>query len=107
MRIYYKESKEIACPYCGDRSVLPGYNSFASKHKDLLQEWDYVNNYALVDPDQIGDSDRTQVWMICRDDPTHKYETSVADRLMFQERGRNPCPYCKGRMRKRKHFVQK
>lgn len=94
------------CPICGNRQVQPGVNSFAAKHKDLLAEWDYVSNYVIADPDHISDKSNIKVWFRCMKDPTHEnYDMSVATRVLFKERGHNPCPTCKGRRRKKKHFV--
>jgi len=98
-------SGEATCPYCDGRKVLPGFNSFAVKHEDLLIEWDYLCNYLFADPDQVGDNSSTSVWWSCPRDETHKYIMSPASRLMFQKRRKEPCPYCKGRRRKKRHFV--
>ena len=96
---------EANCPYCNDRQVLPGFNSFAVRHDDLLQEWDVVNNYLIADTDQIGDRCQTSVWRICSKDPTHEYMMPPARRLLFQKRHRESCLYCKGLRRKKRHFV--
>jgi uncharacterized Zn-finger protein len=93
------------CPYCADKKVLPGLNSFQVRHSDLLGEWDYVNNYAIADPDAIGDKNITPVWWICTNDHSHHYPMSVKDKLTYQKRNRESCPYCKGRRRKKRHFV--
>ena len=93
------------CPYCADRLVLPGLNSFQARHPDLMEEWDYVNNYAIADPDTIGEKNNTQVWWICTNNHSHHYPMSVKDKLTYQKRHREPCPYCKGRRRKKRHFV--
>ena len=92
------------CPYCNGTKVLPGFNSFAAKHSDLLPEWDYVANYLLDNPDTISERSTRKYWWYCSIDPTHKYCMSPKDRLMFQKRQRNPCLYCKGRRRKKGHF---
>ena len=104
-RVDYKLAGKTACPYCDDRQVLPGFNSFAARHEDLLSEWDYVNNYALADPDKISPNSKLEVWFICKNNPTHRYPTTVENRINNKIRGREPCPYCKGRMRKRTHFM--
>lgn len=96
---------EKACPYCADRMVLPGFNSFAARHEDLLKEWDYINNYLLADPDQISENCSLPVWWECVNDSRHKYYISPARRLEFQKRHREPCTYCKGLRRKKRHFV--
>lgn len=88
--------REVTCPYCNDRQVLPGFNSFAVRHEKLLQEWDMVNNYLIADHDQIGDRCQTPVWWVCAKDPTHEYMIPPARKLLFQKRHRESCPYCKG-----------
>lgn len=96
---------EVECPYCNDRKVLAGFNSFAAKHKDLLTEWDYVSNYILADPDQILDSCVLPVWWTCSENPEHEYTMPPAKRILFQKRRKKSCPYCKGRRRKKRHFI--
>lgn len=98
-------SRKAECPYCTEKRVLPGANSFQARHSDLLEEWDYVNNYAIVDPDTIGDNNNTPVWWICTNNNSHHYPMSVKDKLTFQKRHKDSCPYCKGRRRKKRHFV--
>ena len=102
---YYEEEKE-ACPYCNNRAVWPGFNSFATNHPELLTEWEYVNNYALADPDKISDDDDTPVWWCCPD-CGQRYTMSTRKRIELQERGRKSCPFCKGKPRKRIHFHKK
>ena len=98
-------TEEVDCPYCNDRKPLAGFNSFAAKHKDLLTEWDYINNYVLVDPEQILDSCITPVWWTCSENPEHEYTMSPAKRILFQKRRKKTCPYCKGLRRKKRHFI--
>ncbi len=93
------------CPYCTDRRVRPGFNSFKVRHKDLMEEWDSLSNYLLADPDQIGDSCSIPVWWNCPNNKEHHYLMSPKQRLLFQKRQQEPCPYCKGRRRKKHHFV--
>ena len=106
-------SGEADCPYCNDRIIIPGFNSFAAKHPDLLKEWDYINNYLILDPDTVSDSNSTPVWWICQNKTetknqkiiTHYYPTSIKSRLIFQKRHREPCPYCRGLRVKKRYFV--
>lgn len=93
------------CPYCNDRQVLLGFNSFKARHKDLMDEWDDLSNYLLADPDQIGDSCIIPVWWNCPHDQEHHYMMSPKQRLLFQKRQQEPCLYCKGRRRKKHHFI--
>ena len=93
-------SGEMECPYCDLRR-----NSFARKHTDLLLEWDFVNNYVLAYPDQILESCDIPVWWTCSENPEHEYTMSPAKRILFQKRRKKSCPYCKGRRRKKRHFI--
>lgn len=105
-RVYQAAAGKTSCPYCSDKFVLPGFNSFAVKHPDLLEEWDYTNNYILADPDTISEHCRIRVWFRCRKHPSHdEYEMTVEKRVRYKLRGQNPCPMCKGRRQKKKHFV--
>ena len=96
-------SKE--CPYCSNEAVLPGFNSFKVKHPELMTEWMYSNNYALCEPDTISDRCDTKVWWTCLNDESHFYAMSPRDRLMYQRRNKEPCPYCKGHRRKKRHYI--
>ena len=92
-----RKTGDDACPYCSDRKILPGYNSFKVKHPDLMEEWCWVENIFIeVDPDQILDTDNQEVWWLCKL-CGRKYPLSVKKRLMKQKRGHNPCPQCNGR----------
>ena len=94
------------CPYCYDRLVLPGFNSFGDKHPDLVAEMDEIANYLLPKtPYDILDTSDYKFWFICKKDPKHKYPMSPRDRLKFQMRGREPCLYCRGQRRKLNRFM--
>ena len=107
-RVAEMVSGEAGCSYCHDRKPLPGFNTFAVKHPDLMEEWMWRNNYALADPNGILDSYSYPVWWNCpkgsKEFP-HHYTMSPANRVYNQQRGRETCPYCKGRRRKKRHFV--
>ena len=92
------------CPYCADRRVLPSFNSFAAKHSELLNEWDYIRNYTVgIDPDTIFDTDLKAVWWICKNG--HKFRMSTRARLLFEKRHKTACLTCKGRRREIRHFI--
>lgn len=94
------------CPYCNGTKVLPGFNSFADKHQDLLDEMDEIANYLLPkSPYDVFDTSTYKFWWICKRNPEHKYPMSPRNRLMFQKRHREPCLYCRGLRRKLNHFV--
>lgn len=92
------------CPYCSGRKALPGKTSFAALHPDLMEDWDYIANYCLVNPDEILDTYSQKVWWNCKRRSEHKYPLSPADKVFYQKRHRESCPYCKGRRRKKKFF---
>lgn len=94
------------CPYCNDRLLLKGFNSFGDKHPDLLEEMDGIANYLLPYTEfDVLDSSNRKFWWICPKNPKHKYPMSPRTRLMFQKRNREPCLYCRGQRRKINHFV--
>lgn len=92
------------CPYCTGKTVLPGFNSFAAKHPNLLKEWDYIHNYVIdIDPDSISDKNMSTVWWNC--EHAHKFTMRVNRRILFEKRQKIACPICKGRRREARHFV--
>ena len=94
------------CPYCNDKIVLPGFNSFGDKHPDLVAEMDEIANYLLPKtPFDVLDTSDYKFWFNCRKDPRHKYPMAPRERLMFQKRGRESCLYCRGQRRKLNRFM--
>ena len=93
------------CPYCNNRRALPGLNSFQDKHPDLIEYWDFVANIYLVQPNEILDNSTTPVWWYCSDNRDHKFRMPVKRILYYKKRHMKVCPYCKGRNRKRRHFI--
>ena len=39
-RICDRELDDKSCPYCCDKKILPGYNSFKVRHPEEMEEWD-------------------------------------------------------------------
>jgi hypothetical protein len=101
----YDKLMHYKCPYCDGEKLLTGFNSFDVKHPDLLEQWDYVNNYFLLDPSQAFDNCSIKVWWICKNNKSHKYHMSPKQLLYYLKRKKNPCLYCKGRRRKKRHFL--
>ena len=99
-----REAGDDACPYCSNRKVLPGVNSFKQRHPDLIKEWNWINNYLLTDPDEILDRYNEPLWWNC---PKcgETYLCSPKKRLYYQKRHMESCTYCKGYRRKRRHFI--
>lgn len=95
------------CPYCAGVKLLIGFNDFATKSPQLLDEWDYKENGKQgIMPNNISAGNSKQkVYWICKNFPEHKWTATVADRI--QGTG---CPYCAEELRKvtkRKTYVKK
>ena len=96
---------DSACPYCSNTKVLPGYNSLKVKYPHLMDEWSEIENYILdVDPDQVFPTSTKKVWWICKT-CNKKYLLTIADRVLKDKRGHNPCTYCNGRRMNLPHFI--
>lgn len=76
------------CPYCANIRVLTGFNDFGSKHKDLLDEWDFEKN--SDDPFQITEKNGKKYWWHCKNG--HSWQSRTADKI-----NGHGCPYCSGR----------
>lgn len=94
----------VDCVYYSMKEVLPGVNSFAVLHPDLMNEWNHLDNYLLCDPDQILDNCITPVWWTC---PVcaHDYKCSPKQRILYQKRNMDACTFCKGLRRKERHYI--
>lgn len=103
-QINSRTSNATGCPICSGARVLPE-DSFAIHFPHLMAEWDFVNNYVICNPDAISVKNHNQVWWQCSNDLNHKYLLSPYDRIMFETRNREPCPYCKGKRRKKHHII--
>lgn len=87
-----------SCPYCNDRKVLPGYNSFKVKHPEIVEkEWYWLGNLVMhMDPDQHLDTSLKEAFFECP--ICHKqYLMSLRQRAIKEKRHQNPCPFCNGR----------
>lgn len=97
-------NNHTGCPYCSGNKVALE-NSLAQKYPELMKEWDFVNNYAICDPNEISEKSILLVWWNCQNDSSHKYPMQVCDRVTYLHRSKTACPYCKGRRRKKNHYV--
>ena len=94
----------VDCVYCSMKEVLPGVNSFAVLHPDLMNEWNHLDNYLLCDPDQILDNCITPVCWTCSV-CAHDYKCSPKQRILYQKRNMDACTFCKGLRRKERHYI--
>ncbi|WP_340140099.1 zinc-ribbon domain-containing protein [Enterococcus avium] len=100
-----RECGDCSCPYCSNKKILIGFNTFNVFYPELLPFWDYINNYLLADPSRILPKYNEKVWWICEHNKDHKYLMSPKQRINFQKRKKEPCTFCKGLRRKRRHFI--
>lgn len=103
-RLKDEQEGRISCPYCDDRKVLSGYNSFMIKYPDLMKEWDWVSNYLLVNPDEVSENSIEQAWWNCS--KGHVYRMVISKRVMYDYRSIESCPYCKGLNKKKAHIMK-
>lgn len=99
-----REVGDDSCPYCRNIKPLKNYNTLAIRHRDLMAEWDYVNNYLLCDPNQIIDKYSRNVWWICKE-CEYKYLMSPNQKVYYKKRKMKSCPKCKGMRRKKSYFL--
>lgn len=58
-----------------------------------------------MDPDKVLDTSSIMVWWFCLENDKHKYRMSPKQLLYYRKRRMKSCPYCKGRRRKKRHFI--
>ena len=80
--------KPTGCPYCVGKKVSPT-NSLAACNPEVAKEWDYETN--SLTPDDVTAGSGRKVGWICSNDSTHKWITSINDRVLG-----TGCPYCRG-----------
>ena len=83
-----RTSNGSGCPYCAGRKVLTGFNDLASRHPELLAEWDWERNGDLR-PDGIVSGSARRVWWRCG--RGHAWRISAYNRTGGADPG---CPYC-------------
>jgi len=75
------------CPVCANKSVVRGYNDFATTHPELAKEFDLEKNNGVTPFDFTSGTSR-MFWWICSEG--HSYKTTSSHRT-GQLAG---CPYC-------------
>ena len=85
------------CPICSNNRVLKGYNDFATKHPELLKEWNYEKNSKLgLKPDEIVLGGKNKIWWKC--EKGHEWQTTIAARIRNKNLY-NKCPICSSYLR--------
>ena len=85
------------CPFCAELKERQDNISF----EDLMNEWDYLNNLILGDPERIPNNTQLRFWWICKNNPEHRYRMAIVDKIANVKRSIEPCIFCKGRRRKK------
>jgi len=91
-----RTSYHRGCPKCGRKRGGVKYSvtmakkngCFAEAYPELISEWDYDKNGALV-PELYSIHSQKKVWWKCKNG--HSWETSIANRTNGTQ-----CPYCSG-----------
>jgi len=76
------------CPYCAGKRPIVGETDLATVHPELIPEWDFEKNGALL-PIHVVTGSHKKAWWICK--KGHSWRTSIYDRHFGQG-----CPYCSG-----------
>lgn len=85
------------CPYCSGRYATRE-NNLASKHPELLAEWDEDKNEG-VDPSGFTPRTNKKVWWRCADG--HSWQASINNRAKL----RSGCPVC-AQAKRRKYSIE-
>lgn len=102
--IYDRLYNGADCPYCNNRLAIPGLTSFKANHSNLMAEWNILLNSLLIDPDEILDENTSDVWWKC-DKCNTNYLMSPKRRILYEKRKQDPCSFCKGYRRKKRHYL--
>ena len=87
MTVHARTSQGQGCIFCAGKA-FDETNSFAGKHPELLEEWDYSKN--TIDPNKVGTGSGKKAWWICPNG--HSFEAIISNRAKGSR-----CPYCSGR----------
>ena len=77
------------CPYCSGRRVISGETDFATKHPNLVDEWDFGRN--TKEPSVVHASSHYNAWWLCRQE-NHSYRAPL-----YARAAGNGCPVCAGK----------
>ncbi len=81
------------CPYCCGKAIKEGFNDLATKYPELVDEWDYKKNGALL-PSQVTAGSHKKAWWICSK-CGHNWQAVIKNRVNGTR-----CPQCSKKARK-------
>jgi hypothetical protein len=86
----YKRIKEKSnCPYCGNYSLLVGFNDLATAKPDLAKQWSTRNS---IQPSDVIVGSTKKFWWTCPEN--HEWNTTVQARIPSANRPGTGCPEC-------------
>lgn len=77
------------------RKEVQGVTSFKALYPQLLEEWKYLSNALLVDPDKILPTYSSSVFWECKK-CNSTYKASPKSRIQDLQRNKESCNFCKG-----------
>lgn len=87
-RVNDRVGKKSGCIECYRAGLATGTVSFVETYPHLLEEWDYVKNSRQ--PETMSEFANRKAWWICKVNPSHSWETTVANRTSKK----SGCPVC-------------
>ena len=90
------------CLYCAGKLVLEE-ESFAAKHPDLMQEWDWEKNKNL-DPKSLSCGSKKKAYWICKNNPSHTWRVDLYHRS-YNRTGCRKCANLNKEKRGRKKLL--
>lgn len=79
------------CPYCSNRTVLPGFNDLETRYPLIAAQWHPEKNGELR-PGMVTAGAKKRVWWKCSDG--HEWKAMIYSRTGAEKCG---CPICAGR----------
>lgn len=80
-----QRSRGKQCPACTCQQLYPGINDLATKHPEIIKEWDFYSN--SINPSALLANSRRIVHWICENG--HRWRAKISDRVAG-----NGCPIC-------------
>ena len=80
-----------SCPYCSNKKLLKGFNDFAAKQPELVEEWYWEKNEGLSPHNIMFNYSEKAVWWKCKKDARHVWQATPEERYHNTQ-----CPYCSG-----------
>ncbi len=95
---------DVECPYCSGKKAIPGKTSLKALYPELMNEWKYISNLLLINPDYVLPSSTKEVWWECSH-CNKSYSIKIIDKVSMYRRNKKSCPYCKGYRRAKRRYV--